>query len=398
MNFLWCLLILSALASLLVTGPNLVPVQSYATVDGDNIDDNKITKDYKNSIHIDINSKSDSTDQQVDQDNLCYRASGCKQANEDQQLEGKDNAASGFNDQSTNVSSLFGTATASPLFGATGPAGVDGTQVPPGPPGPLQPSFSSPVHLDNSTGDQTDPHIASSGSSVYAVWTNEVNGQSGILFARSTDSGAHFSTPTPLSDPTTSFSFLPDVAVDKNNNNNVYVVWTRVTTESEIVLVKSTDGGVSFGPPIELNPGVFANARSGVVAVAGNKVYVTWQDFRVLHIDVDPETFFAASSNGGATFGTPTNISNTPILSKNPSIAAYGSNVYVTWADCNTNGTNCKILYTKSSNAGLGFTSPVALTGSESSLPDIKVFENNVYVVYGQAYPVNSAHTEMCFC
>ena len=84
------------------------------------------------------------------------------------------------------------------------------------------------------------------------------------------------------------------------------------------------------------------------------------------------------------------NISNTPILSRNPSIAAYENNVYVTWAECNTNGTNCKILYTKSSNAGLDFTSPVAITGTESSLPDIKVFENNVYVVYGQAYPVNS--------
>ena len=162
------------------------------------------------------------------------------------------------------------------------------------------------MHLDNSTGDQTIPHIASSGSSVYTVWTNEVNGQSGILFARSTDSGAHFSTPTPLSDPTTSFSFLPDVAVDKNNNNNVYVAWTRVTTESEIILVKSTDGGVSFGPPIELNPGVFDNARAGVVAVAGDRVYETWQDFRVSTSTLDPEIFFRAISDGGATFGSQT--------------------------------------------------------------------------------------------
>ena len=106
------------------------------------------------------------------------------------------------------------------------------------------------------------------------------------MFARSTDSGATFSTPVPLSG---SFSFLPDVAVDKNNNNNVYVVWTHVTTESEIVLVKSTDGGVSFGPPIELNPGVFDNARAGVVAVAGDRVYETWQDFRVSTSTLDPE-------------------------------------------------------------------------------------------------------------
>jgi hypothetical protein len=65
--------------------------------------------------------------------------------------------------------------------------------------------------------------------------------------------GPTFSNPILLSNGA-SFSFRPDVAVDKNNNN-VYVVWTRVTTASEIVIEKSTDGGVSFGPPVVLNPG-----------------------------------------------------------------------------------------------------------------------------------------------
>ena len=88
MNILQCLLILSALASLLVTGPNLVPVQSYAAVDGDN-GDYKITKDYKDSIHKDINAKSDSTNQHLGQDNLCYRDDDCEQANEGEQIEAK---------------------------------------------------------------------------------------------------------------------------------------------------------------------------------------------------------------------------------------------------------------------------------------------------------------------
>jgi hypothetical protein len=74
MNILQCLLILSALASLLVTGLNMVPVQSYAV--NDDKDDNKITKDYKNNIHSDIYSKADSTNQHSGQDNLCYRPDG----------------------------------------------------------------------------------------------------------------------------------------------------------------------------------------------------------------------------------------------------------------------------------------------------------------------------------
>ncbi len=101
MNILRCLLILSALVSLLVTVPNLAPLQSYAAA-ADN-GDYKITKDYKDSIHKDVNTKSDSTNQHSSQDNLCYSDDGCEQANEGGQIEGKDNAADGFNDQGKNA-------------------------------------------------------------------------------------------------------------------------------------------------------------------------------------------------------------------------------------------------------------------------------------------------------
>jgi hypothetical protein len=62
-------LIISALAPLFVTGPNLVPVQSYATVDTNG--DNEITKDYKDSIHKDINTEPYISNQHSSQDNLC---------------------------------------------------------------------------------------------------------------------------------------------------------------------------------------------------------------------------------------------------------------------------------------------------------------------------------------
>jgi hypothetical protein len=102
MNILQSLLILASLVSLFVTGPNLVPVQPYAAAVGDNAD-YKTTKDYKDSIHKGINSKSDSENQHLSQDNLCYRDDDCEVANDGQQITGKDNAASGFNDQSKNI-------------------------------------------------------------------------------------------------------------------------------------------------------------------------------------------------------------------------------------------------------------------------------------------------------
>ena len=96
---------LSALASLLVTWTKLGAQSSLMPLHaggGDN-GDYKITKDYKDSIHKDVDSKSDSTNQHLSQDNLCYRDDGCEQANEGQQIKGKDNAASGFNDQGKSI-------------------------------------------------------------------------------------------------------------------------------------------------------------------------------------------------------------------------------------------------------------------------------------------------------
>ena len=81
----------------------MVPIQSYAaSVAGDN-GDHKVTKDYKNSIYKDVNTESDSTNQHLGQDNICYKDDGCEQASEGEQTEGKDNAASGFNDQGKSL-------------------------------------------------------------------------------------------------------------------------------------------------------------------------------------------------------------------------------------------------------------------------------------------------------
>ena len=44
-----------------------------------------------------------SANQDLDQDNFCYRSDDCQQANQGQQIVGKDNEAKGFNDQSSNV-------------------------------------------------------------------------------------------------------------------------------------------------------------------------------------------------------------------------------------------------------------------------------------------------------
>ena len=102
------LLTIVAIASLLVMGTSLVQTKSFAG----GSDDHKKTKDFKQSIQKDTQSAKAS--QHQDQDNFCYRGDDCEQANQGQQIVGKDNEANGFNDQSDNLAAPLTSTTTNP--------------------------------------------------------------------------------------------------------------------------------------------------------------------------------------------------------------------------------------------------------------------------------------------
>jgi len=78
----------------------VIKTQSYA--DRDN-DDHKKGEDLVSSIIASSESDKKSASQHQDQDNFCYRDDDCEQANQGQQIVGKDNDVVGFNDQSENL-------------------------------------------------------------------------------------------------------------------------------------------------------------------------------------------------------------------------------------------------------------------------------------------------------
>ena len=100
--------------------------------------------------------------QQVSQDNLCHRSDGCNQANDGLQLTGKDNTASGFNDQSaTNTISLSSTPISS--IGAPGPQGLNGSKGELGPAGVKgDPGAAGPPSLAGKVYTRDGPLVESS--------------------------------------------------------------------------------------------------------------------------------------------------------------------------------------------------------------------------------------------
>jgi hypothetical protein len=97
MNYTKGLLLVAAMTTLLVMGTSAIPMQSYAG-------EHKKTSDLKSSIKASFEIDKKSASQHLDQDNFCYRSDNCQQANQAVQIVGEDNEATGFNDQSANLS------------------------------------------------------------------------------------------------------------------------------------------------------------------------------------------------------------------------------------------------------------------------------------------------------
>ena len=113
------ILLVAIIAATMVMGTSVIPMQSYADRDDNG---HKKTKDFVSSITASAESDKKSSSQHQDQDNFCYRGDNdCEQANEGQQLAGKDNEATGFNDQSDNLDlSAIGTGIGNATGNATG--------------------------------------------------------------------------------------------------------------------------------------------------------------------------------------------------------------------------------------------------------------------------------------
>ena len=146
--------------------------------------------------------------------------------------------------------------------------------------------------------------------------------QTDIAVMRSTDKGASWSkpaiigslTPVYVNDPTTgewlfTGSELPDIAVDKRNGD-VYIVWedgrfSGYAIEG-IAFIKSTDGGLTWSAPAQVNKDAYAPAFTPSVAVADNgTIAVTYYDLRNDTSDptvLQTDHWVVVSHDGGQTW------------------------------------------------------------------------------------------------
>lgn len=231
-------------------------------------------------------------------------------------------------------------------------------------------TFSAPLDLATNTGGSFGAQLAlAADGSINVVWEDDSNSGSTISYSRSSDNGATFSVPKNLSSNLGN-SFESQIAVDAGGN--IDVIWADSTPGNfDIFFSRSTDQGATFSSPNNLSnsPGNSLHARIGVDATAG--VYAVWEES--LAIDANNrDIFFSRSSDSGASFSAPTNLSNNFGNSRNAWLVVDGKGaINLSWEDATPGLTN--IFFTRSQDAGATFSTPQNLSNDSGSSTNAQI-------------------------
>jgi hypothetical protein len=248
-------------------------------------------------------------------------------------------------------------------------------------------SFSPPVNVSNSTASAGSPEVATdTNGNIFVVWEND-SMNLGILFSRSTDGGVTFSTPAFLS-TNTAGSISPQIAVD--SGGNISVVWEDdILGTSDISFNSSADQGVTFSIPKSLSNNVGNSVSPQITVDSTGNIDVAWVNDSPGNFD----TFFSRSGDKGATFSAPKDVSNAFGQARSPQLAVDGGgNINVVWADNTPPDFNPDIFFSRSGDGGVTFSTAQNISNSSgfSSNPWLTVDAGaNINVAWEDHTPGN---------
>lgn len=116
-----------------------------------------------------------------------------------------------------------------------------------------------------------------------------------------------------------------------------------------------------FGPEVRISsvrgPSIFPR-----LAVSSGVVHVVWVEY--LNSAADPEIYYSRSSDSGASWSAPINLSNAPNWPDTlPLVTANGGDIYVAWT---TDPVQGEIYFRRSTDGGGSWQSPIQLSASTS--------------------------------
>ena len=197
-----------------------------------------------------------------------------------------------------------------------------------------------------------------------------------ILVSRSVDGGATFGSPALVFQPENSSDFpdKPWMAVNTFANTSsagrILVTWTvfDTTGASPILRSYSDDHGVTWSPGVAIHSASASAQGSQPVFLPDGRLAIVYWNFQGANGE---EIDMVLSNDGGVTFGAPTLV--TPVTRYNPASIRSGVFLPSATTDRTTgalyvvyqafdNASNPRVMFTKSTNAGATWSSPIAIT------------------------------------
>src|SRR5882762_5184331 len=241
--------------------------------------------------------------------------------------------------------------------------------------------FSSPKNISNTSADSTnDQIVVDSRGNINVVWLDRTTPTSPysytVFFGRSSDGGATFSAPLSVSHPGSSASFA-GIAVAPSGI--IYILWSDNSPGYYVeFFTRSADDGATFSTP-QLISNAGANVGGGKMVVDSHgNIDIVWNDNSPSYYAV----FFSHSTDGGASFSSPVNVSNNPLGAGGPDMNVDSAgNVYLAWvaqASFVFGGVTYQgnaVFFSGSADGGATFSSPTDISGNNGPRAFITILQ-----------------------
>jgi hypothetical protein len=235
-----------------------------------------------------------------------------------------------------------------------------------------------------------DPTVAIDERGGIAVaWVDQA--RKDVLFQRFSAEGRKLGQSVNVSRSPGVFSWLPRVAVDKEN---VFVLWQEIifsggTHGGDILFARSEDGGKMFSKPLNLssslagdgkgriNKNMWHNGSLDLALGSDGALYVAWTEY-------EGALWVRRSSDGGSTFSEKIRI-NDAKPTRAPSLAVANGTVYLAWTVGDDEAADIRVA--KSVDGAATFGAPLIVERSKgySDAPKLAVDARGaVHLVYAE--------------
>jgi len=196
------------------------------------------------------------------------------------------------------------------------------------------PIFTSAFNLSNDAGSAKQPAVSNNGQNVYVAWTEGSGGirfrasaDGGVTWTPPTTSAA---TKISTSSGCSGSAAFPVMFTQFQSSSDVAVAWSQ---GGQICVAVSTNNGGTF-TKAHLSVSPSSGGITPAIAAAGSDIYVSWYQASpncpvTIYVPANSGCIWVSrSTNGGSTWGAP--IEQNPSSRGEPQIVASGTDVYIT--------------------------------------------------------------------